>query len=528
MNAPLSPAILRDVVKNALLQKQAESSLLAFTKQAWHIIEPGAEFRYNWHLEVIAEHLEAVHDGEIQNLLINIPPGTMKSILVSVMMSPWEWIHNDSLRYMGASYGEDLAIRDSMKARSIIGSRWYHERWPHVGVSRRQDDKKKYELTGGGWRMATSVGGRGTGEHPDRKIVDDPHNVKKAESDTERSTALQWFDLTLGSRGVSRDAATIVVMQRLHERDLSGHILEGEDADNWVHLCIPMEYERGRTKSTVLGFKDPRKEEGELLWPSLYDAGKVTKLRKRLGEYGAAGQLQQRPSPAGGGILKIEHFQKWPWKTPLPVMEFVVQSYDGAFTDKHENDPCAGLALGIAQVGTRYCGFVLDVWEDWLTYPKFRDKVIDDWRSSLYGGEPNNKLNKPRRADYLLIEEKANGLSLIQDLRNGNVPANGYNPGKADKVMRAHQVAPVLELDCIYIPESRKEPGQFVTWARGFVSRCEKFPKDEHDDVVDCFTQAIILCRDKGFFDMNFAEPDPIEERDYHAEKKRKTNPYSC
>jgi predicted phage terminase large subunit-like protein len=526
MNAPLSPFIMLDAIKRERQKRKAESSLLEFTKQAWEIIEPGVEFKYNWHLEAIAEHLEAVHDGEITNLLINIPPGCMKSIMVSVMLSPWEWVSNPKLRFMSASYGADLAIRDAMKSRLIIGSQWYQERWPHVQVSRKQDEKTKYELVTGGWRLSTSVGGRGTGEHPDRKLVDDPHNVKQAESDAERATALQWFDLTLGSRGVTRGAATIVVMQRLNSKDISGHILD--DIGGYDHLCIPMSYERdGRKSVTVLGFKDPRKKEGELLWPDLYDAKKVTALSKTLGEYGTAGQLQQRPSPAGGGIIKVEHFQQWPKDKPLPMMEFVVQSYDGAFTKDHDNDPCGHLSIGIAQVGKKYCAFILDTWEDWLEYPEFRDRVVDDWRGATYGGEPGNKLNKPRRADVVLIEEKANGLSLLQDLRTANVPVAGYNPGRADKVMRAHQIAPILELDIVYIPESKKEPGKFTSWARPFVRRCELFPRDDHDDVVDCFTQAMIYCRDKGFFDLNFVEVEEPEEIDYAARKKKR-NPYGA
>ena len=168
----VTPAILIDAIKREKAYREAEASLIGFTKHAFSIVEPGVEFQDNWHLHAVAEHLEAVSSGEIQNLIINVPPGCMKSILVSVMWPAWEWLENPTLRYMGASYGADLAIRDAMKTRDIITSDWYKKRWgAKVGVKAGSDQKTKYELTSGGWRMATSVGGRATGEHPDRKLA---------------------------------------------------------------------------------------------------------------------------------------------------------------------------------------------------------------------------------------------------------------------------------------------------------------------------------------------------------------------
>lgn len=166
MGAIISPAIMMDAIKREKLYRAAESSLMSFVEQSWHIIEPTTKFSNNWHLEAIAEHLEAISAGEMGNLLINIPPGTCKSILVSVMWPAWEWIADPSLRILGASYGEDLSVRDAQKSRDIITSEWYKQRWEHVRIVKGSDQKTKYDLTGRGWRLATSVGGRGTGEHP--------------------------------------------------------------------------------------------------------------------------------------------------------------------------------------------------------------------------------------------------------------------------------------------------------------------------------------------------------------------------
>ena len=204
-----------DMIKREQMRRAAQKSLMEFTRQSFHIIEPGQDFCENWHLDVIAEHLEAVTSGDIRNLVINIPPGCMKSILTSVAWPAWEWANDPSIRWLSASYGVELAIRDAIKTRDIITSEWYQERWAEVAIKPGEDQKTKYALTGGGWRLATSVGGRATGEHPDRKIVDDPHNAKQAESDAERKEALTWFDRTLSTRGQSRGASTVVVMQRL-------------------------------------------------------------------------------------------------------------------------------------------------------------------------------------------------------------------------------------------------------------------------------------------------------------------------
>jgi predicted phage terminase large subunit-like protein len=513
----MSPVILIDAIRREKAKRAAESSLVEFTKQAWPIIEPGMPFISNWHIDAIAEHLEAVSVGEINNLLINIPPGCMKSILVSVMWPSWEWILNPSLRILGASYGEDLAVRDARKTRDIITSEWFLQNWPHVQIVRGDDQKTKYSLTERGWRMATSVGGRATGEHPDRKIVDDPHSSKQAQSDAERGTALAWFDQTLATRGVSRNAATVVVMQRLHEQDISGHILA--DIGGYEHLFLPMRYEAGSTKkATCLGFTDPRSVEGGLLWPEMFPEEKLKKLETSLGQYGTAGQLQQRPSPAGGGILKVKCFKLWPSDKKLPDFDCVVQSWDTAFTEKTTGDPSACTVWGTMVTEGKQCAMLLDAKSDNMAYPVLKKAVIEDW-ANVYG---ENK----RHADFILVEKKASGQSIIQDLQVAGLPVRGYNPGNADKVSRAHMVAPILEMEVIYILESSVETGQPVKWARPFIKECEDFPNAAHDDAVDTFTQVIIYFRDAGLIASPAVEEEEDDEEDYHV-KKQRTNPYS-
>jgi predicted phage terminase large subunit-like protein len=292
--------------------ERARRDMRLFVREAWPIIEPSTPFSDNWHVGVLCEHLSAVTNGEIKKLLVNIPPGTSKSLLTCVFWPAWEMATDPALRYLCGSFDEGLTIRDNSRTRDLVESAWFQERWPHVQMRPGQNQKIRRETTAGGWRIATSVGGRGTGEHPDRIIVDDPHNPKKAESEAERQAALDWFDRTLSTRGASRGARFVVIMQRLHQKDLSGHILARADAEDWVHISLPMRYEPPAMLIPSAAQRprvDPRSEPGQLLWPELYPDNVITGIEKSLGSYGAAGQLQQRPVPLGGGMFKREHLE---------------------------------------------------------------------------------------------------------------------------------------------------------------------------------------------------------------------------
>lgn len=513
----MTPAILLDALKREKEKRLAETSLYHFMRQMWPIIEPGTDFKPNWHLETICEHLEAVTAGEIQNLLINIPPGFSKSIISSVAWPAWMWITDPAMRHMSASYGEDLAVRDAMKTRDIITSEWFQRNWSYVGIAKGQDQKTHYALTESGWRLATSVGGRATGLHPDIKIVDDPHSAQQAASDAERQRACDWFTGTLATRGVSRNAKTVVIMQRLHEQDVSGLILE-KFANEYEHLCLPMRYEAAITrKPTKLGFRDPRSIDGALLWPELFPENTVAKLEAALGEYGTAGQLQQRPAPSGGGILKTAKIQKWPAGKELPIFDYVVQSWDTAFTEKTTGDPSAMTVWGTARYEGKQIALLLDCFTGNLAYPQLKKQVMDEWKST-YG-------ENARRADAILVEQKASGQSILQDLRQAGIPARSYNPGKADKVVRAHSVAPLIDAEILYIPESVKNKGKFVTWAEPLLKQMEVFPNGRYKDLVDTLTQALILLKDSGWIASGVIEEE--EEQQYADEVYNKRNPYA-
>lgn len=495
-------------------RRAAERSLHEFTRQAWKIIEPGTPFVDGWHLEAISEHLEAVVAGDIKNLLINIPPRHMKSIQAAVMLPVWVWIENPAFRWLFASYAGSLSVRDSLKCRRLIESPWFQERWGHrFQLTGDQNAKTFFENDQYGYRFATSVGASTTGHGGDAIVCDDPHNAMEAQSDVMREATLEWWDQAMSTRlNNPKTGAKIIVMQRLHENDLSGHVLK---QGGWEHLCLPAEYEKGRIITTSLGFKDPRTEEGELLWPERFGRREVDQLKLQLGEYGSSGQLQQRPSPAEGGLVKRAWFQMLKADEPLPNLQFVLQSYDTAFTEKTTGDPTAHSCWGVFNTNEGKRVVLLDCWQEHLGYPDLRKKMYDEYKA-VYG-------DKSKAVDAVLIEEKGSGISLAQDLRRAMVPVRTYNPGRADKVTRVHAITPLLEAGLVYIPESKKRPGSFPTWTDQLINQLMIFPNGEHDDLVDTMTQALIYLRDSGMLTLD--QGKYIEE---YRPPKEYSNPYAA
>ena len=254
----------------------AEESLAAFVRQAWHIIEPGQKYVHGWHIDFICAHLEAITDGvELDNgelynrLLINVPPGLMKSLLCGVFFPAWEWGPRNMphLRYVCASHSLDLAIRDGLRMRRLITSEWYQKRWgDRVTLTGDQNQKTKFENTSTGFRQAAAAGSI-TGARGDRVIIDDPMSVDGANSDAQRESTVQWFLEAVPTRLNNPDSsAIIVIMQRLHEADVSGVILDKRLG--YDHVMLPMMLDKTRVYPTKLGIVDPRETEGELLFPA--------------------------------------------------------------------------------------------------------------------------------------------------------------------------------------------------------------------------------------------------------------------
>ena len=312
-----------------------------FTKAAWPTIEPGSEYTSGWHLDAISDHLEAVIEGSIKRLIINIPPRHSKSISTAVVLPAWTWATQPSKKFLYASYSASLSIRDSTKCRRLIDSPWYQA---HFGdkfhLSGDMNQKSRFENSENGIRLSTSVAGSLTGEGGDCIVLDDVNNVVEADSQKVRQGVIDWWDQAMQSRlNDPKTGAFIVIQQRVNEQDLTGHILANELGNEWDHLVLPARYEIGHPTPvrSSLGFTDPRTEEGELLWPERFGEKELSTLERGLGSYAAAGQLQQRPSPKGSGILKSSWWVPWEKENLPDNIEYVIQSWDTAFETKESS-----------------------------------------------------------------------------------------------------------------------------------------------------------------------------------------------
>lgn len=329
-------------------------SLHEYVRRAWHVVEPGAKFVDGLPVEAICAHLQAVTNGDIRRLLMNVPPGTMKSLLTNVFWPSWEWGPRDMphIRSLSISHEQTLAIRDNVRMRRLVSSEWFQSRWP-LKLTRDVDSKIKFENEKTGWVEARSIESV-TGARGDRVRIDDPHSVKGAESDAKRITAVQTFQEAIPTRlNVPEESAIVVIMQRIHEGDVSGYILENSKL-GYVHLNLPMRYEADQKCTTSIGWTDPREVEGELLFPERFPENVTAELETALGPYATAGQLQQRPAPRKGGFFEWDKIRIV--DAPYNVRQWV-RYWDKAGT---EGGGCqtAGVKLGIGGDGRIYVAHV--------------------------------------------------------------------------------------------------------------------------------------------------------------------------
>lgn len=345
---------LRDEVSRVPLgdhlatSRQHCRSLYNFVREAWHVLEPATVFVDGWVLRAICDHLEAVTRGEIQFLLINVPPGFSKSLIVSVFWPAWEWgpMRMPHLRYLSTSYDlQKNVLRDNNKMRRLVSSDWYQERWGDL-VTLTKETESKFENTATGGREGRAFTGM-TGGRGDRVVIDDPHSTEGAESDAERAAAIRIFRESISDRlnDVSK-SAIVCIMQRLNENDVSGTILKL--GLPYVHLCLPMEFEADRRCRTRIGFVDPRKHDGELLWPERFPRAAVDLLKTAKGSFAYAGQYQQRPTAREGGMFKRHWFQIVP--AAPATFEKRVRGWDLAASIPEANtDPSWTVGVRISQ-----------------------------------------------------------------------------------------------------------------------------------------------------------------------------------
>lgn len=351
------------ITNSDLLDVEREAckrSLSYFIRRAWHVLEPYQPYKHGWHIDAVAEHLEAVTRDEIRRIFIAIPPGTMKSLMVGVFWPAWEWGPQSlaSYRYLGTSHSLRLAVRDNMRARRLITSQWYQELWGDtVELSSEQNEKLKYENTSTGFREAMAFTGL-TGARGDRVIMDDVMSVNDASSDADRLAINTTFLEAVPTRLNNPDTSAIVnIQQRLHPEDTIGISIAMELG--YEALVLPMEFEEETRCRTSIGFVDPRKNENELLFPERFARDVVDELKNTLGSFASASQLQQRPVPREGGMFHRAWFEVVP-AAPKDVRW--VRGWDLAASEsKQGQEPAytAGVKIGVGRGdGIIYIGHV--------------------------------------------------------------------------------------------------------------------------------------------------------------------------
>lgn len=526
-----------------------ERSLRSFVRGAWSSID-SSQFQESWALDALCDHLEAVTRGHIKRLLINFPPRCGKSNVASIAWPAWTWAQSErsfvsgpNVRFLCGSYNHTLALQHSNSNRRLLSSPFYQTYWAdRFALMADQNSKTQYDNDAGGKRIATSVGGTLVGLGGDVCLVDDPHNTEEVESESDRERALSWWNELSSTRlNDPRQSAIVVVMQRLHEEDVSGAILSGDE--EYVHLMLPMRYVPNRHCVTVVRpgeyWEDPRRESGvELMWPERYGEREVRALETKLGPYRASGRLQQKPSPAGGGIFKEEWWGAYELPIGQPFGHQIIvkiASLDPAFTSKQENDPSGFTVWGVygdARGNPKI--ILLAAWEKWL---------------ELHGEEVRRDQNEPegayiRRAmpkwglvewvaheckrhgvNHLLVENKASGHSVVQEIqrlyKHKSWAVHLVDPGTQDKRARAISVQHLFSNGMVEAPASAVgEHLVFRDWAQFLIDQASKFrglPGDE-DNAIDSMTQALRFLRDNGFAAMR-------EERQFIEEEQAMHRP---
>lgn len=519
-------ALLREASIRRMRREHSErGGLKKFVIDFWHVLEPETQLVDGWSLDAVCEHLEAITHGELRHVLINVPPGFMKSLLVDVFWPAWEWgpMQMPHLRYVAFSYASGLTERDNGKFRDLLLSREYQEVYGQ-GFRLRKIGEVRVSNSKTGYKLATSVEGIGTGERGDRVIIDDPHNVKEGESEAVRTSTVTWFRESVQNRLNDMNKSVIVViMQRVHEADVSGTILAEEM--NYEHLMIPMEFDTGRVCRTSIGWEDPRSYDGELAWPARFNSDVVDTLKSSLGPYAYAGQYQQAPSPRGGGIFKHEWWQLWDDdRNKFPAFEYVVASADTAYTEKESNDPTGFTIWGVFREKSGAPRVMLvHAWRKHLelhgpytprepgeTEAAFVRRTQPHWGLVEWIAHSCRRY----KVDRVLVEGKASGLSVAQELRRLH-GTEGWgievkNPD-GDKVSRAHAVQPVFSQQLVYAPARE--------WADMVIDEMGAFPRGRYKDLTDSATQAIKHLRDGGFIQHRH-ERDAYERdaaRDYKS-----------
>ncbi len=463
-----------------ILKKVLYNNHKSFIFKSFKTLHPITCFQENWHIDLIIDYLKAVEQGKIKRLIINIPPRSMKSICVSVAWPAFLLARNPSKKIIVVSYSQALSYKHSQDCRTIMHSNWFKHYFPETKITKGNNNKAKLATSKQGFRFATSVGGTLTGEGADIIILDDPQSPLRIQSNNEREKTIKWFEQTLISRLNDKiNGRIVIVMQRLHADDLSGHLI---NKGGWDLLKIPIIAE----SEELINFGDfqYKRSAGELLDNKRYDDCTLNQIKQEMGNYAFSAQYQQEPKHLNSSFIK-QTWLKYYLKEEIQHIKdeiIIYQSWDCAIKAKDHSDYSVCLTIGVAN----NCYYLLDVFREKLEYPYLKKSVI--------------KLYEKFQPNTILLEDKASGQQLIQELTLSGINNNCKNVlpiipiiPKYDKLTRMILISPIFESGRFFLDKT-------ALWKDDFENELFNFPYSKHDDQVDSLVQFL----NWSYHNMNF------------------------
>jgi predicted phage terminase large subunit-like protein len=455
-----------------ILTELCRQDFTAFARKAWPWINGGEQLQWNWHIDAMAYRLEQVECGDIRRSLINLPPRNAKTKIVSILWVAWMLGRDPTLNFVCVSYSNELSAKIARDCRTVIEAGWYREIFPGTTISRSRSAAYDFETNCGGGRFATSVTGTLTGRGGDIIILDDVIKPDEVNSETTRNAVNDWFQSTLASRLDDKQKGVIIcVMQRLHENDLSGLLLE---KGGWDHLCLPAIATQNETIMLARGGLH-RRAEGDVLHREREPLPVLMEMKAAMGSTAFEAQYQQEPMPAQGNLFKAE-WLSFHDECKDEMKGDIIQSWDTGIKTGSAND----YSVCITARRFRNQVHLIGLWRGKLEFPDLLRKAIE--------------LARAHNTGTILIEDKASGQQLVQSLRAGNY--NGVpNPigctPELDKFSRAAGVSSMVEAGQVSLPENS-------SWLDAFRRELLSFPSGKHDDQVDAFSQLLAWIRKRS------------------------------
>ncbi len=458
------------MIPKSLSKRETEAFLRTdfalFVEHSFYELNKNTGYLHNWHIEVIADALEQCRKGKIRRLIINLPPRSLKSHMTSIAFVAWLLGHDPTTPIICASYAQDLADKLASDCRALMQSKGYQNLFPATRLAPRRQAVHDFATTQNGFRLATSVGGVLTGRGAKFIIIDDPLKPDEALSKAQREAVNGWYDHTLVSRlNDKRDGCIIIIMQRLHEDDLVGHVLQ---QGSWRILRFPAIAEENEAHiiQNMYGRKIFTRQSGEALHPEREPLETLAQMREVQGEYNFAGQYQQAPAPLGGGMVKAEWFKIYTVNDRPAKFDMVVQSWDTANKPGELNDYSVCTTWGVLNKDL----YLLHIYRKRVDYPDLKRAVRD--QAEAFG---------PRT---ILVEDKASGTQLIQELVADGMHSIQKYQSALDKTMRMHTVTSTIENGFVHLPDK-------AAWLGEYLHEIISFPKGRNDDQADSTSQAL-------------------------------------